>query len=176
MHRDVSQIIERVASKILNREMPGTWRTHQAPPSMGFSRQEYWSGVPLPSPWAVAKRWYLAWSCWAFSSFAFSSRLLKILKAKFEKSCWGVWGPSSAFYSFFRMSGNDWEIKWTLRTMVPSAEVGSNIVYFCRASVNLARNCAGFSFSPWVISRSLSQLTAVCAAFWRPTVRRRPDE
>ena len=23
---------------------------HQGPPSMGFSRQEYWSGVPLPSP------------------------------------------------------------------------------------------------------------------------------
>ena len=23
---------------------------HQAPPSMGFSRQKYWSGVPLPSP------------------------------------------------------------------------------------------------------------------------------
>ena len=23
---------------------------HQAPPSTGFSRQEYWSGVPLPSP------------------------------------------------------------------------------------------------------------------------------
>ena len=23
---------------------------HRAPPSMGFSRQEYWSGVPLPSP------------------------------------------------------------------------------------------------------------------------------
>ena len=22
----------------------------QAPPSMGFSRQKYWSGVPLPSP------------------------------------------------------------------------------------------------------------------------------
>ena len=26
---------------------------HQAPPSMGFSRQEYWSGVPLPSPHAA---------------------------------------------------------------------------------------------------------------------------
>ena len=24
---------------------------HQAPPSMGFSRQEYWSEVPLPSPY-----------------------------------------------------------------------------------------------------------------------------
>ena len=22
---------------------------HQAPPSMGFSRQEYWSGLPFPS-------------------------------------------------------------------------------------------------------------------------------
>ena len=31
---------------------------YQAPPSMGFSRQEYWSGVPLPSP---AK--------WVYSSF-----------------------------------------------------------------------------------------------------------
>ena len=28
-----------------------TWTAaHQAPPSMGFSRQEYWSGLPLASP------------------------------------------------------------------------------------------------------------------------------
>ena len=26
---------------------------HQAPPSMGFSREEYWSGVPLPSPMSL---------------------------------------------------------------------------------------------------------------------------
>ena len=30
-------------------ETPWT-AAHQAPPSMGFSRQECWSGVPLPSP------------------------------------------------------------------------------------------------------------------------------
>ena len=24
--------------------------THQAPPSVGFSRQEYWNGLPFPSP------------------------------------------------------------------------------------------------------------------------------
>ena len=24
--------------------------TYQAPPSMGFSRQEHWSGLPFPSP------------------------------------------------------------------------------------------------------------------------------
>jgi len=23
---------------------------HQAPPSLGFSRQEFWSGLPFPSP------------------------------------------------------------------------------------------------------------------------------
>ena len=28
---------------------------HQAPPSMGFSRQEYWSGVPLPSPSLITR-------------------------------------------------------------------------------------------------------------------------
>ena len=28
---------------------------YQAPPSMGFSRQEHWSGVPLPSPVLVAQ-------------------------------------------------------------------------------------------------------------------------
>ena len=31
---------------------------HQAPPSMGFSRQEYWSGVPLPSPVHSLALWY----------------------------------------------------------------------------------------------------------------------
>ena len=41
---------------------------HQAPPSMGFSRQEYWSGLPLPSPF-LPLGWYylLAWGYWYFS-------------------------------------------------------------------------------------------------------------
>ena len=34
---------------------------YQAPLSMGFSRQEYWSGVPSPSPWACD--WYLKCVC-----------------------------------------------------------------------------------------------------------------
>jgi len=28
---------------------------YQAPPSMGFSRQKYWSGVPLPSPTKILR-------------------------------------------------------------------------------------------------------------------------
>ena len=42
----------KVKVKSLSRVRPSAtpWTTtFQAPPSMGFSRQEYWSGVPLPS-------------------------------------------------------------------------------------------------------------------------------
>ena len=56
---------------------------HQAPPSMGFSRQEYWSGLPLPSGvlqfmWSqrVGHNWatelififnnFIYWLCWVF--------------------------------------------------------------------------------------------------------------
>ena len=31
--------------------------THQAPPSLGFSRQEYWSGLPFPSPMRESEKW-----------------------------------------------------------------------------------------------------------------------
>ena len=41
---------------------------YQAPPPMGFSRQEYWSGVPLPSPlWPLLTTFslgFLAGSLW----------------------------------------------------------------------------------------------------------------
>ena len=41
---------------------------HQAPPSMGFSRQEYWSGVPLPSlccsPWGCKYLDTTEWLNW----------------------------------------------------------------------------------------------------------------
>ena len=36
---------------------------YQAPPSMGFTRQEYWSGVPLPSPLTHIVTWYRI-LCW----------------------------------------------------------------------------------------------------------------
>ena len=40
--------VERAAQSCLTAT---PWTTaHQAPLSMGFSRQEYWSGLPFPSP------------------------------------------------------------------------------------------------------------------------------
>ena len=83
---------------------------YQAPPSMGFSRQEYWSGVPLPAPYLLSKsqiykckvayiipllflmavgravmcRFQLCY-CWLFSHL-FSSVLLELYQL-----CWYFW-------------------------------------------------------------------------------------
>ena len=52
----------KVKEKLLSRVrlLATTWTAdYQAPPSMGFSRQEYWSGVPLPSPIALTRRTFV---------------------------------------------------------------------------------------------------------------------
>ena len=53
MQKTFTKDLERNKVKSLSRvrlfETPRT-AAHQAPPSMGFSRQEYWSGLPFPSP------------------------------------------------------------------------------------------------------------------------------
>ena len=54
-------LLEKVKVKVksLSRVRPSAtpWTAaFLAPPSMGFSRQEYWSGVPLPSPKGMSKK------------------------------------------------------------------------------------------------------------------------
>ena len=39
-----------VSRSVLSDSATGWSATHQAPLSMGFSRREYWSGLPFPSP------------------------------------------------------------------------------------------------------------------------------
>ena len=42
---------ESVRHSVVSDSLETPWtRAHQAPLSMGFSRQEYWSGLPLHSP------------------------------------------------------------------------------------------------------------------------------
>ena len=43
--------------------------SHQAPPSLGFSRQEHWSGLPFPSPMHESEKWK-----WSRSVVSDSSR------------------------------------------------------------------------------------------------------
>ena len=42
---------------------------HQVPPSLGFSRQEHWSGLPVPSPMHESEKWK-----WSHSVVSDSSR------------------------------------------------------------------------------------------------------
>ena len=61
---------------------------------------------------------------------------------------------SSAFFSFFQISGDDWEIKQVLRTMAPSVEVGFNLVCFCRAFVKLLEIVPSFHLVLELLARA----------------------
>ena len=95
---------------------------YQAPPSMGFSRQEYWSGVPLPSPNVTSKASQLANFCITFvygfcfvlstahSVWDFSSPM----KVWTRPQQWKVWTPNrwtsgeSPIVFFFNTLKNLW--------------------------------------------------------------------
>ena len=48
---ELKSLLMKVKSLSRVRLLATPWTAaYQAPPSMGFSRQEYWSGLPLPSP------------------------------------------------------------------------------------------------------------------------------
>ena len=70
---------------------------YQASPSMGFSRQEYWSGVPLPSPFVsgcaskngIARllgRWVAM--CWALDREAWHAAVHGVAKSRTWLSDW----------------------------------------------------------------------------------------
>ena len=46
--------------------VPQWTAAHQAPLSLGFSRQEHWSGLPFPSPMHESEKW--KWSCLVMSN------------------------------------------------------------------------------------------------------------
>ena len=59
---------------------------YQAPLSMGFSRQEYWSGVPLPSPCNRLRIINRGW--WSYSC---EKHLITWIKfASFAKNVWRI--------------------------------------------------------------------------------------
>ena len=89
----------RVKVKLLSRarllETPWT-AAYQAPPSMRFSRQEYWSGVPSPSPIMKTRScnlkgssWHVKYSQVLFAWFLFCSpHILHLFK---ESSVLCIW-------------------------------------------------------------------------------------
>ena len=54
---------------------------HQAPPSLGFSRQEHWSGLPLPSPVHESERWKWSRSVVSDSSWPHGLQPTRLLRS-----------------------------------------------------------------------------------------------
>ena len=64
---------------------------HQAPPSTGFSRQEYWNGVPLPSPI----------DCYYLMNIVLCSVIVSVpLRSTFPKKKW-QWPIALIFWLLF---------------------------------------------------------------------------
>ena len=63
---------------------------YQAPPPMGVSRQEYWSGVPLPSPWDNARSLHLliSWQRPAADKFPWDIALPICVQCLWLLSCY----------------------------------------------------------------------------------------
>ena len=78
---------------------------YQTPPSMGFSRQEYWSGVPLPSPGDLSNPWVepkspasLALACRFFTTVHLGSIYIYFSRTSYKplrKSLTVTWTLSS---------------------------------------------------------------------------------
>ena len=56
LHQEAKVLLCYVASVMSNSATPQT-AAHQASLSLGFSRQEHWSGLPFPSPMQESEKW-----------------------------------------------------------------------------------------------------------------------
>ena len=100
---------------------------HQAPPSLGFSRQEHWSGLPFPSPvhesevaqscptlrdpmdcslpgfsaHGIFQARVLEWGAIAFFDYAFSDCLFFSLNTDTHKTSYFINSPLNSPYLYF---------------------------------------------------------------------------
>ena len=96
---------------------------YQVPPSMGFSRQEYWSGVPLPSPSLILHA---------------SKVMLKILQARFQQYVSHELPDVQA--SFRKGRGTRDQIAKIHQIIEKAREFQKNI-YFCFIDYSKAFDC-----------------------------------
>ena len=101
---------------------------YQAPPSMGFSRQEYWSGVPLPSPVVFPTFFSLSLVSVSRGSSPVTARRLITAVASLvvEQGLWGA--PASAVRSL-QLPGSRAQAQqlWCMGLVAPWREGSSQI-------------------------------------------------
>ena len=90
---------------------------HQAPPSLGFSRQEYWSGLPFPSPMHESEK--RKWSRSIVSECPTPSNPMDCSL------------PGSSVYGIFQERVLEWVALWNFLTYF----VLQHIIYFGKCSM-----------------------------------------
>ena len=99
---------------------------HQAPPSLGFSRQEHWSGLPFPPPMHESEKWkwsrsVVSNSSWPPDSSLPGSSIHRISRQHIKKQrhYFANKGPSSQSYGFYNTHVWVWELdceeSWALK-------------------------------------------------------------
>ena len=96
---------------------------HQAPPSLGFSRQEHWSGLPFPSPKHESERWK-----WSRSVVSDSSRPHGLQPTRLLHP-WDFPGKSTGVGCLCLLQPQAWDV--LISSFLPSTgEQGSEQRYF----------------------------------------------
>ena len=170
---------------------------HQAPLSMGFSRQEYWSGLPCPSPadgssWprdqtliSCIGRWVLY--CWAtrephlffrnfYDSQVFKITSLQLLRQEGESvkkrtklsSSLPSWLLDSHFPPLFLIS---FQLTWVIRFKRPLRDsfVHLSAIKLNRGSRNHGSNCLGEKSYRVNLILSSSQRSVGANSEWNET-------
>ena len=98
---------------------------HQAAPSLGFSRQEHWSGLPFPSPMHESEKWKWSRSVVSDSSRPHGLRPTRLLHPwNFPVKSTGV-GCHCLLRSFWLLLGvlwKEWCWSWNSSTLATSCE------------------------------------------------------
>ena len=86
---------------------------HQAPPSLGFSRQEQWSGLPFPSPMHESEKWKCSHSIVSDSEWPHGLKPTRLLDPwDFPGKSTGV-GRQCLLRFLILIWGNSGGLNWT---------------------------------------------------------------
>ena len=110
---------------------------HQAPPSLGFSRQEHWSGLPFSSPMHESEKWKWSRSVVSDSQQPHGLQHTRLLHpwnfpgkttgvgchCLLQKSGWSTWFESESLSLFLA-----WSQKQAYSNMVPEVNYARMLV------------------------------------------------
>ena len=114
---------------------------HQAPPSLGFSRQEHWSGLPFPSPMQESEKWNGSRSVVCDSSQPHGLKPTRLLHP------WDFPGKS---YSASKRS--EWHIQWVHQRCLVLSErpdPANFVLYDATCMGDKLQGQEGDQWSPW---------------------------